>query len=123
MEGHSDSITCMVLDANILITGSDDCTIRLWNLGNFTPSGLVGRHQTPVQSMVLISETGLLLSSSQDKDVICWIYQKGKVLDRFSKQEHLMCMDYVGMEGVLMLGSDQGNILTHGIVSYINFEA
>jgi WD40 repeat protein len=35
MQGHTDSVTCMALDANILITGSDDYSIRLWNLGNF----------------------------------------------------------------------------------------
>jgi len=32
MEGHEDSVTCMVIDGHVLITGSDDCTIRLWNL-------------------------------------------------------------------------------------------
>jgi len=44
MEGHTDSITCMTMDENILITGSDDRTIRLWNLGNFSYSGIVGEH-------------------------------------------------------------------------------
>jgi len=44
MEGHTDSITAMVLDEFILITGSDDNTIRLWNMRNFTPSGVVGTH-------------------------------------------------------------------------------
>ena len=32
MEGHDDSVTCMVIDGQILITGSDDTSIRLWNL-------------------------------------------------------------------------------------------
>lgn len=32
MCGHEDSVTCMVIDHNYLITGSDDCTIRLWEL-------------------------------------------------------------------------------------------
>jgi len=35
MEGHTDSVTCMVSDGNILITGSDDRTIRLWELNMF----------------------------------------------------------------------------------------
>jgi WD40 repeat protein len=48
MEGHTDSVTCMALDANILITGSDDHSIRLWNLGNFSPAGTVGTHGTAV---------------------------------------------------------------------------
>jgi len=42
MDGHEDSVTCMVIDQNILITGSDDMTIRLWNLESFSYSGLVG---------------------------------------------------------------------------------
>ena len=26
--GHTDSVTCMAIDGNLLFTGSDDCTIR-----------------------------------------------------------------------------------------------
>jgi len=48
MEGHTDSITAMVLEANILISGSDDKSIRLWNLVSFSPSGIVGFHENAV---------------------------------------------------------------------------
>lgn len=30
--GHTDSITCMAIDANMLFTGSDDMTIGIWEL-------------------------------------------------------------------------------------------
>lgn len=39
MEGHTDSVTCMEIDENILFTGSDDGTIRQWNLNGFCPTG------------------------------------------------------------------------------------
>ena len=42
MRGHSDSVTCMALDGNLLFTGSDDCTIRQWELTLNSPSGVVG---------------------------------------------------------------------------------
>ena len=71
----------MVLDEFILITGSDDHTIRLWNMRNFTPSGIVGTHAEAIQDMILIKESGLLVACSQDRKVICWIYQKGEILD------------------------------------------
>ena len=48
MLGHTDSVTCMAADGNLLFTGSEDCTIRQWELTMNTPSGLVGRHDSPI---------------------------------------------------------------------------
>ena len=44
MEGHDDSITCMAIDGQFLITGSDDTSIRLWNLQSFSYAGELGYH-------------------------------------------------------------------------------
>lgn len=124
MEGHTDSVTCMELDANILITGSDDHTIRLWNLGNFTPSGIVGTHQHAVQCLLLIQESGILMSCSSDREVISWVYQQSKVLERVIKNEDILCMEYISEENQLLLGTntDSGNILTHDIEKFIYFQ-
>lgn len=45
MEGHEDSVTCMVIDGQILITGSDDTSIRLWNLQSFSHLQVLGYHE------------------------------------------------------------------------------
>lgn len=84
MAGHTDSITCMVLEGNILFTGSDDGTIRSWNMVVFQPSGIIGEHMEPatgpnrkaypIQDLLLF-DNGLLLSCSYDKKVKAWIYQ------------------------------------------------
>ncbi len=29
--GHTDAVTCLALDSNLLFSGSDDCTIRVWD--------------------------------------------------------------------------------------------
>jgi WD40 repeat protein len=46
MEGHEDSVTCMVIDGQILITGSDDTSIRIWNLHHesFKLLSILGYH-------------------------------------------------------------------------------
>jgi len=44
MQGHKDSVTCMIVDELILFTGSDDGTIRQWNLGTFDAAGEIGGH-------------------------------------------------------------------------------
>ena len=36
--GHTDAVTCLALDANFLFSGSDDCTIRLWDAVPATPA-------------------------------------------------------------------------------------
>ena len=54
MEGHEDSVTCMVIDGNFLITGSDDCTIRLFDLNHFTPTQVLGNHKGPIQDLIFL---------------------------------------------------------------------
>ena len=67
MEGHTDSVTCMVRDEFLLITGSDDGTIRQWDLTSFTHKGIVGDHgKQAIQSLTLLPNSGLLLSCAQD---------------------------------------------------------
>ena len=43
--GHTDSVTCMAIDGNLLFTGSDDCTIRQWELTLGTKTGVIGSHE------------------------------------------------------------------------------
>ena len=45
MAGHEDSVTCIAVNGNIMITGSDDMSIRLWNLLSFSYAGDLGHHE------------------------------------------------------------------------------
>ena len=45
MEGHTDSVTCMARDGNLLYTGSDDKSVRQWELTQNTCSGIIGVHE------------------------------------------------------------------------------
>jgi len=71
MEGHTDSTTCMVIDGNNLITGSDDHSIRIWNLIGFTPEGVLGNHKEAIADLLLLN-TGLLVSCGQDRIIYVW---------------------------------------------------
>lgn len=128
MEGHEDSINCMEIDGNILFTGSDDGTIRLWTLGNFEPSGRIGEankedeaiySQNAIMSLKLITESGLLLAISEDKTIKVWYTQKKMMIDSFSKEEVPLCIEYIGEENIMLLGSESGDILTHPIGDYM----
>ena len=124
MEGHEDSINCMEIDENILYTGSDDGTIRLWNLRNFEPSGHIGEpnkedeaihSQNAIMSLKLITESGLLISICEDKTIKVWYASKKVLIDSFAKQEIPLCVEYIGEENCMLLGTESGDILTHPI--------
>lgn len=66
----------MAIDNFILLTGSDDMTIRTWNLVTFQPQGIVGNHTEPVRDL-LFMDNGLLISCSYDKKIIAWVYNRG----------------------------------------------
>lgn len=121
MEGHEDSVTCMVIDGNFLITGSDDCTIRLFDLNHFTPTQVLGNHKGPIQDLIFLQPSGLLLSCSNDKSVIAWIYQKQQIFEMFTKKEEPRCMDYVAETGTLLIGTEDCSIVTHNIVDMMNY--
>lgn len=124
MAGHTDSVTCMIVDEAMLFTGSDDGTIRQWNLGQFKPAGRIGDHEKQaIQSLVLIKESGLLLSCAQDKIVKVWYTVRNILLHTFPKTEEPLCLEYISEENQLLLGTESGNILTHDITPYIFFKA
>jgi WD40 repeat protein len=52
LKEHSDSVTCMVIDANMLFTGSDDMTICIWEMKNrFCVGRLEGHKDSKIISI------------------------------------------------------------------------
>ena len=53
--GHKDSVTCIAEDGNMLLTGSDDMTIGIWNTQNwYYDDHSVGKKKT-VQAIGFMS--------------------------------------------------------------------
>lgn len=74
LKGHTDSITCFEIEQNYLFSGSDDKTIRVWELVNrYCLYSLTG-HETSVQHLLMIKETGLLVSCAYDNKIKVWQY-------------------------------------------------
>ncbi|MCQ2817451.1 MAG: hypothetical protein MJ252_09320 [archaeon] len=67
--GHSGSIQCMSpLDNNYLITGSSDCSIKIWNLTTFECEETLQRHSKPIKCLLYVP---LILPSTNDKLITC----------------------------------------------------
>ena len=51
MVGHRDSVTCIAEDGNILLTGSDDMSIGIWNTRNWFIDNYGGEKKKKVEAI------------------------------------------------------------------------
>ncbi len=142
LDGHDDSVTCMALDANFLFSGSDDKTIRVWNLVHvnepYQLSVIQSSHTKPVQDILIMEDTGHLVSCSFDGKIRVWDWgheedEVGKkndneddedhgghrVLHEFSHPSQFRCLGYYPNQGDILVGTEEANILTFSLPSSV----
>jgi WD40 repeat protein len=59
-------------DGRNALSGADDATARLWNLGEGKDAGVLTGHQGPVQGVAFSPDNRFALTGSQDKTVRLW---------------------------------------------------
>lgn len=89
LEGHTDAVTCLAQDGNFLISGSDDRTIKVWDLNcNFLLRTLAV-HSRSVQDVLVIPSLGYIASCARDGQVLVWNYVTDEILHTFSYDEEV----------------------------------
>eukprot|EP01016_Furgasonia_blochmanni_P038783 TRINITY_DN4728_c0_g2_i3.p1 TRINITY_DN4728_c0_g2~~TRINITY_DN4728_c0_g2_i3.p1 ORF type:complete len:188 (-),score=30.62 TRINITY_DN4728_c0_g2_i3:347-910(-) len=92
------------------VTASDDTTIRIWELVYNTPVFTLSAHKGPVTGMLIIEETGHLVSCSSDGVIHAWDYPRKQVVKTFEKKETFNCLAYLASIGTLFAGCEEENI-------------
>lgn len=143
-------MTCMAIDGFMLMTGSDDHSIRLWNLLTFQPASILGHHEREVQALLFVEKVGLLFSVDREgSEVFCWVYKNSKIVDKFSRPgEQILSLESVQSAPApnhdlnskavdptatqlvdpyenhlyLLLGCESGNILTQDISKFLYYD-
>lgn len=71
--GHEQSILCMTItkDFSKMISGSEDKTIFVWDIGSET-SRRFKAHVSPISGILITSNNNLLISASWDKTIKLW---------------------------------------------------
>ncbi|MEG3918101.1 WD40 repeat domain-containing protein [Microcoleus sp. T3_A4] len=90
---HSDSITVLAVttDNNRVISGSNDKTIRVWDLETGNLLSILSGHREEVSSIALSSDGKLLISSSFDKTIKAW---KTESLKKVFQLKSWLLIDY-----------------------------
>lgn len=82
------TITCLsFIDDNFLISGSDDGTLCVWDVRNWTVAKTLRGHKQGVCSLSVHPSGGLALSISKDKTIRTWDLVKGRCAFINNKKE------------------------------------
>lgn len=68
--GHTDSVNCLLIVKNKIVSGSSDNTVRIWNLQGDCED-ILGGHTEPVIHLDQLSD-GTIVSGSEDGTIRIW---------------------------------------------------
>ena len=80
LDGHVEAVTCLELDGNFLLSGSEDGVVHIWDLHSYMALGSLSVHSAGVEDMLVVPDNGLLVTCSTDHTVRVWDYGNGEEL-------------------------------------------
>ncbi|KAF9313818.1 SCF ubiquitin ligase complex subunit cdc4 [Podila horticola] len=78
--GHSQSVRALAAEGSTLVSGSYDCSVRVWNLCTGALVHRLQGHTQKVYSVVLDTERNQCMSGSMDASVRIWSLEDGSCL-------------------------------------------
>lgn len=88
-EGHSDGVSLVTVtsDGRRCISGSNDSTIRIWDMYSEQCVRLLKGHDGPVISFAVTQDGRKCVSSSEDKTIRIWDLESGQCLNTFNQPQ------------------------------------
>ncbi len=103
--GHTNGIMCLQFDDNILVTGSYDSTIKIWNIDTGDCIRTLRGHTSGIRALQF--DDNKLISGSLDQTLKVWNWRTGECMSTYRGHT----------AGVIGLNFD-GNILASGSVDH-----
>ncbi|ETV90379.1 hypothetical protein, variant 1 [Aphanomyces invadans] len=125
LSNHEDSVTCLAFDGCFLFSGSDDCSIKIWNMLNPRHAyelGSIQAHALAVRDIIVLPSTGYIVSCAYDGKIRVWNYQVcgsygqyAALIHELKKDEKLRCLTYWPQKNAIVCGTSDKNVLVFNI--------
>lgn len=120
---HTKSITCLQFHRKIgvLISGSKDCTMTLWNPKTDIMIAQLRGHKDSVQAIAISNSQLFFVSGGSDKNIIFWSFTSEKAESGFTCQEPISSMIVSSNDESVVVGG-QYTIFVYEIMTWKNLK-
>lgn len=109
--GHIDSVTCLALDGNFVISGAEDRTIRVWNLLTGQQLKLLKKHRRSVEDLLVLEASGTIVSCATDGWILCWDYTNERVIHQIEQHEEFISIAFKESTSQVIAGTESSKVL------------
>jgi len=82
LAGHTNYITCVVIEEIFVISGSVDRTVRKWDMATCVCLAIFTGHEERINRLISIGD--FIFSSSTDSTIRCWDIDDGRCIREFA---------------------------------------
>jgi WD40 repeat protein len=113
LEGHTQLVTDCSLsdDGKIGLSGSRDCTLRVWNLEKGTCEHILMGHNSQINACSISGDGKIALSASKDKTLRLWDTKTGHCLHILKEHKEKVTDCTVSKDGKIALSSSDDGTL------------
>ena len=108
LTGHSKSVTAVAVttDGKWAISGSDDKTLKVWDLTTQKEQFTLNGHTSSVNAVALTADGKRAISGSSDNTLKVWDLSNGNIIASFTGESPIACCA-IAPDGVTIVAGDE----------------
>jgi F-box/WD-40 domain protein MET30 len=118
LKGHANGVMCLQFDDRVLMTGSYDATVKIWDLETGKVMRTLTGHTQGIRCLHF--DDARLITGSLDNTIKVWNWRTGQCINTFEVHSRGVIGVHMA-DKLLASGSSDGTVVVHDFSSYKRF--